>query len=685
MNGLSDIRKARTDVPSADAVLGEESRLRETSDTGNLINKSTSVRGVSSQMRTPIVTDTRIRGERVGQVLASGSFWAPVRLDLDTMMNKIDSRLIDSLIIIKGPYSSRYGPGFSFVDIDLLPTPRYLDGAESHGASSADFQSNGDQWYARQTLFGGSEDWGYRVSYGHRKGSDYTTGDGFTIPSSYDSGDLNVALGKNLSPDDRFEFNFLRLDQRNLEFPGLYYDISRLKTEGYELKYTGSNPTYCDLQLSEIWYNRTGFRGDTAAPSKQSSIPLPDGIIGPDGIELTDGDAVTDGSGSSLGYRSESIFGDLGYDHWALGTDMNLQRQALNDIETSLPANDNNFPLSPSKSVGFGFYVENIKSRNDWLKTNFGARVDTINTNADDNVPGLENSLSDIKDAGLEQNFLLWSTYITADVLLTEHWTGIGGVGFGQRPPTLTELYVDNSFIGTLQRGLTFLDGDPLLDPEQLLQIDLGARGQYDRFQCGVNAYHAWIRDYITYDLFTDPNPDGGLPQGAAFVNTDRAVLKGIDSFGRYDLAPRVALFGTISYTQGDDLTREKPARNSGTSPRSNAVGVPREALPGISPLDSRVGILWHDAAPTPRWGIELSSRMVARQTRVASTLQELETAGFAVGDVRAYRWLRKRALLTGGIENFTDRFYREHLDYRTGADVFRPGINFYTGLEVRY
>jgi iron complex outermembrane recepter protein len=76
---------------------------------------------------------------------------------------------------------------------------------------------------------------------------------------------------------------------------------------------------------------------------------------------------------------------------------------------------------------------------------------------------------------------------------------------------------------------------------------------------------------------------------------------------------------------------------------------------------------------------------MVARQNRVAATLQEQETPGFAVGDLRAYRWLRKRAILTGGIENFTDRFYREHLDYRTGTDVFRPGVNFYTGLELRY
>lgn len=685
VDSLNSTRTARTAVPSVDAVLGSDSKLRQTTDTGNLIGKSLTVRGVASQQRTPIVTDTRIRGQRVGQVLASGSYWSPVRMDLDTMMNKIDSRLVDSLVIVKGPYSSRYGPGFSFVDIDMLSTPRYEFGAENHGSTSGDFQSNGSQWYGRQTFFGGSTDWGYRVSYGQRKGSDYTTGDGDKIASSYDSGDLNVAFGKNFTPNDRLEFNYLRLDQHDLEFPGLYYDIRKLKTDGYELKYTGSNPAFCDLLMSEVWYNRTAFTGDTLNFSKQSEIPLPGGVVGGDGIEVTDGNAITDGSGSSLGHRTEAIFGELGVDHWSLGTDFNLQRQALNDIELSLPANDNNFPLPPSRSVDVGFYVEKIKQRNDWLRTNFGARVDNINTNSTDIVQGVEVPITDLVDADLEQNFLLWSTYGTAEAALTDHWTATSGFGFGQRPPTLTEMYVQSSFIGSLQQGLTFLLGDPLLAPEQLKQIDFGFRGEYEHFRGGVNAYHAWIHNYITYDLFTDPTPDGGLPQGAAFVNTDQAILRGIDAFGQYDVSAPLTFFGNLSYVEGTDLSRDSPARLTEFTERSGVSGVNREALPGISPLDSRVGWVLHDPAVNRRWGIELSARMVARQTRIASTLLEQETPGFTTFDIRSFKRIRKSAMMTAGVENFTNRYYREHLDFRTGTGVFRPGVNFYTGFEVTY
>ena len=37
------------------------------------------------------------------------------------------------------------------------------------------------------------------------------------------------------------------------------------------------------------------------------------------------------------------------------------------------------------------------------------------------------------------------------------------------------------------------------------------------------------------------------------------------------------------------------------------------------------------------------------------------------------------------GVENITDRFYREHLDFRTGRGTFRPGVNFYLLTEIVY
>ncbi|MCA9128113.1 MAG: TonB-dependent receptor [Planctomycetales bacterium] len=680
-SGLSQQRQARVIGPGVDAVLGEEGVFRKTTDSGNLIGKSISVRGVSSQQRTPITTDTRVRAERVGQVLATGSYWAPVRMDLDTMMSKIDSRLINSLLVIKGPYSPRYGPGFSFIDIELLTTPRYQGGFQMHGTSNAEYLTNGQQWYGRQTFFGGSDDWGFRASYGHRTGNDYKDGDGFELPSSYNSRDINIALGWDIDDDRQLEFNYLRLDQTGVEYPGLVFDTRYLVTDGYELKYFDNNPLISDYHTSEVWYNRTRFEGDTLGAGKNRQIPiLREVLFSPSGF---DGFGVTDGDGSSMGYRSESIFGLPGVSHLAFGTDMIILRQGINDREALLPANDNNFPLPPSQSFDFGFYVEHVLPVNDFVRFNSGLRADTIHTTSTGDADGFDPIYTPDE---LRQNFTTWTSYSTAEVDLTENWMATAGVGYGQRPPTLTELYVEAAFIGSLQSGLTYLGGDPDLKPETLRQIDFGGVCNYERFTGGANWYYAWIDDYITYDSLTPGAGQEGLTAGAGFVNTNLATLTGVELFGQLEATRSFTFFGLLSYVEGTDRTRNETTYLGDTTvDRSLESGSDVEPLPGIPPLDSRVGVILHDSSPNRLWAIEYSLRAVGRQDRIAATLDEIATPGFVTMDLRGYRNYGNGWLLTGGVENLTDRFYREHLDYRSGLGVFRPGIGFYSGLELNY
>lgn len=676
-------RKARS--PAASAVFGSESKGRVSNDVGDLLQKSISSHGVTTQDRTPIVSDTRVRGQRAGQVLASGSYWTPVRPDLDTMMNKIDSRLIEDVIIIKGPYASRYGPGFRFVDFDLLQTPRF-DGFESHGSSSFDYDTNGEQFYGRQTLWGGSNNWGYRVSYGHSTGTDYETGNGDTIPSSYNSRDVFVAIGWDPSPYRRFEFNYLRLDQTDVEFPGLVYDLNYLVTDGYELKYSNFHPSLGGRIDSEVWYNQTRFEGDTLKSGKDMQIPSLRSVLY--SLSGSDGFAITDASGQSMGYRSEVTFGHPGQRQSSFGVDLTHVRQRLNDIEPLLPMDDNNFPIPPSYSVDGGLYVEDITPVNDAVTVTAGARVDFVSVNADSFVDGVPDPVEDLLFTdNLHREYYLWSAFLTAEAQLTDAWSVNAGAGHGQRPPTLTELYSISSFIGSLQRGLTALEGDPYVKPEQLTQIDVGLNGTFDRVRVGAHGYYSWINDLITYDLLSPAGGAGGLggfPQTAQFMNTDHAVIAGFETYGEADLRPWMTVFGTMSYIEGRDLSRDEESDFGSGFGRSDVSGRPHEPLPGIPPLETRLGLRIHDDSEVQNWGIEVSARIVDDQDRVAESLEEIETPGFTTYDVRAF----KRAgqwLFTAGIENFTDKYYREHLDYRSGFGVYRPGINFYSGVEVTY
>jgi outer membrane receptor protein involved in Fe transport len=649
-----------------------------------LLEKSWASSGLGIQKRTPIVTDPRIRGKSVGQQLASGSFWFPARQDLDTLLSKIDSRIVQDVVIVKGPYSALYGPGFSFYDVELLRAPRYEDGPESHGSTSLDYQTNGEQVYGRQNVWGGSADWGFRVGYGHRTGNDYQSGDGTDIPSSYNSRDLDFAIGVDLSPDSHLDFSYLRLDQTGVEFPGQIFDMDFLVTDGFELTYVLEDQRYFDRLAADTWYNRTRFEGNSQGIAKRRQIPQLD-----DPLEFQ---GFTDVDAMSTGFRLATTWGEAEYAQLTAGVDLRRLSQQLNEFNLTTPAGRTladqnfNFPIPRSHSTNPGLFAQHTLPLYERLAIKMGGRVDWVSTDALRTVPNTDldfNGLDDLEQSlggGFRQNFSLGSGFVTAEYQIDCHWTATGGFGFAMRPPTLTELYAALPSLAILQQGFTKVGGNPNLLPERLWQIDLGLQADFDRFRAGIRGFHAWIADYITYEAV------GNFPGFqdvllVRFVNTELATLAGGEAFGEYDVSRWLKGFGTLSYVEGRDQTRG--LRGAFDNPPFFSFD-PIEPLPGINPLESRVGIRVHEPEQS-QWAVELSARIVDNQDRVASSLFESPTPGFTTYDLRSYWQATDRLLLVAGVENFTDKQYREHLDLRTGRGVFQPGVSFYFASELQY
>ena len=195
--------------------------------------------------------------------------------------------------------------------------------------------------------------------------------------------------------------------------------------------------------------------------------------------------------------------------------------------------------------------------------------------------------------------------------------------------------------------------------------------------------------------LRSRPSSRGKILQQAAYVNTDLATLTGFELLADQDLSSWLTGFAWMSYVQGEDHSRTKPSRIGALlreqadypadTPRSFVDGVDNEPLPGISPLEARVGLRVHQPQPNPGWGAEFEVRMVDRQDRVASTLYEQVTPGFTILNARAFWRPWEDFGIFGGVENITDRFYREHLDFRSGRGTYRPGVNFYLLTEIVY
>ena len=701
VNQLSAARRSQGAAPGSDFVLGIESSILATTDAGNLISKSNAILGVGTEQRTPIVTYNVTRGRHVGQQSGNGSYWFPARQDLDTLMSKIDSRLVDNFLVTMGPYSSLYGPGYAFYDIELQKAPRYHGGQQSHGRTSVDWKENGDQWYGRQTFLAGSTNWGIRIGHGERSGNDYQTGDSLSMPTSYNSSDWDMALGWDLSPYQRLDFTLLRLDQTDVEFPGQMFDIRFLVTDAYSLEYVNDCPEFSDRIEAEGWYNRTRFAGDNLAMGKRRQIPALDGTLliplAPPPVPPLAVDTAlngfTDVDAMSTGYSTSATWECSDCGHFKLGSDLRFLKQNLNEV-TQLDLNPPLFPSVPSlnsiphtHSVNPGLFVERELCLNPCLSLRAGGRLDIVSTNSD---PTNNRFIEDAVGDDLSRDFFLYSAYITAERKIGSHLKVDFGGGYGMRPPTMTELYADNPFIAVLpQLVVTRVVGNPNLDASRMWQVDLGITVDCQRFRGGARGYHSWVADYITYDFVNIPLV------GDTFntVNTPLATLVGGEAYLEYDINRCWTGFGTLSYVAGTDRTRDNSIGIirqdlDPTSQRSGSA-LSNEALPVINPLQSRVGMRWHDPSANPRWAVEFAGSIVDDQDRFAATLIESKTPGYAIYDIRAYRQLTDKLLVTIGVENLFDRFYQTHFDPRVnpGANlgVFQPGATFYTGFDLTY
>src|SRR5207248_9908 len=106
------------------------------------------------------------------------------------------------------------------------------------------------------------------------------------------------------------------------------------------------------------------------------------------------------------------------------------------------------------------------------------------------------------------------------------------------------------------------------------------------------------------------------------------------------------------------DPSKVRGADNGGTSLGIPTGGPATEPLPSILPLQSRLGLRLHSrriglqVQRPPTWNIELATRLVAAQNRVAASLLETPTAGFAIVDINAYWQRSPNTLFKLGLEN---------------------------------
>ncbi len=693
-------------------------------DLGGLLAKSETATGVEISRRNAIVSDARIRGLRNGQYLSLGDSapYFPGRLDLDTPVSKFYPAMVRSIDVIRGPYTTLLGPGFAFLNIQTIDSPRSKNGGtEYSGTTSAGYQTNGAQWNGLQVVNVAGADYGFRASYNILQGSDYRDGNGEKIPSSYQSNNFNLAAGFDLYENLNFEFKALKTFQNNLEFPGLFFDIDTSDAEAYSIRLTAKDFGPFDVFTTDLWYNATTGTGNTRADAKQrfvnnqlafafedanNQIPGRPGAFGYAFEDLS----TTRYAQRSIGYRFAGQWGNnTDQPTLTVGTDLNAAGQGLVENilfrQTAGPDLTSQLLLRPSgsteppffqqtqsipnsNSVDTGLFLEGFVPITNDLKFKSGTRMDYVRTSSNPRlITGNVDLFGGSGDSGLgfnrgtldpaiysfnqnqtdlDREFLLLAGFATLEYSISKELQVFAQYGYAERAPTLTELYSAGPFVGVLQQGTSRLIGDPSLSKERTNQFDVGVRYDSEYFRAGARGFYSFINNYITYDANRISN--GGLSQ-VVFTNTNLATLAGTEFYLQADVNRWLSPFATLSYVQGIDQTHVDRRRNPGLAssrrrdPATRAFATDTEPLPQIPPLETRLGFRIHGTDPQPKWQIELSTRIVSGQNSVASSLGELATPGFTTVDLRGFWQARENLLFTAGVENIGDRLYREHLD----------------------
>lgn len=226
------------------------------------------------------------------------------------------------------------------------------------------------------------------------------------------------------------------------------------------------------------------------------------------------------------------------------------------------------------------------------------------------------------------------------------------GLGRGARTPDATERYF---VLGPGPGG--FYVGNPWLDSEESLEVDVGASGRWGRLRFDGSFFYNRIDDYILQyvvdDRFACPHGPCNL---RGFRNIDHASLLGVDVGVRYALRDDLSLHGSFAYVRGENEDDDVP-------------------LPEMPPLEGRLGFRY-DLFDLGMW-FTPTLRLVQSQHRIDTAFGENVTDSFATVDLAAgWRFLGRHEV-TVSVENLFDKHYHEHVtreDPFDGREIAEPG-----------
>lgn len=236
----------------------------------------------------------------------------------------------------------------------------------------------------------------------------------------------------------------------------------------------------------------------------------------------------------------------------------------------------------------------------------------------------------------------------------TDDWTFKGGVARGFKAPELRAVVADYSY---LRRNRYVMFGNPDLKPETSTNYEFSALwSNRNDLSAGATVFYNDFQDKLS-TVTTDEVWNGYVIMDR--VNVDKAVIKGVEMNGRWEITPDVALKGNYTYTDSEQKSGANAGAPLALTPKQKA-NVRAEWQ-----LNDRAQ-LW---AATNYYGKEYGT-----------TLSGEPAPGYTTADIGGSYELTRNISLNGALYNVTDK----RLDDDTYGTV-NYGRTLWASTTVRF
>jgi len=622
---------------------------------------SINIRGLSEQRIVSMVDGNRIE----------------TATDIAAGLSMIDVNDIERVEVIKGAASSLYGTGALGGVVNIITKGgHYHDEFYAGGNVTGIYQSVNKLHSENASVDLANKNWYFRLSGTYRDASNTQTPEGLLLNSQFTDNNVSLKLGVKPFSNHELTMNYQRFNAQDVGIPGgTAFPVTATAIYPEELRNMFSaaysiSANKGSLEKVKFRYFHQYILRDVELKPNAAVTITPKGNHSANGFQMQ-----TDWN---FGNRHEVI---AGVDIWQRYLSTEREKKVVSSIidSTGLPVGTNisvrgEIPIPDAWFTSGGIFVQDqVNLAGDRLILTMGGRFDVINTRNEQSVDPLYLIANGIRNDNPPNqritfyadniNNFSWSLDAGALCHISEDADLTLTASKAYRAPGIEERFKYIDLLSSVKIG------DPNLKPERGYFIDLGTRIWKDKFQLSGNIFTNIMSDLIveTPGIFiynyTDQPEDYDTLNALVNTNIEKALLFGFDVSAGYIVFQGLTIKGMAGYVRGRNTLNESD-------------------LPQIPPFNGRIGLTYYLKGIL---STELSVNLVADQYRIAEG--EKSTTGYASYDLGIYSAPleigKMKMEIFSGVQNITDRAYKNHLSTNRGIIKSEPGRNIY--IKIRF